>query len=99
MTSTPPRGSSRPPLLELRGRTEPLRAVELLADQPITEGTLSGTRAPLVGRRRELELLETTYRRVIAEGRPHLVTLYGEAGVGKSRLVGELLASLEAAAP
>ena len=36
---------------------------------------------------------------MIAEGRPHLVTLYGEAGVGKSRLVGELLASLEAAAP
>jgi class 3 adenylate cyclase/tetratricopeptide (TPR) repeat protein len=88
-----------PHLLEVRGRTEPLRAVELLTDQPITEGTLSGTRAPLVGRRRELELLETTYRRVIAEGRPHLVTLYGEAGVGKSRLVGELLAGLEAAAP
>ena len=88
-----------PHVLELRGRTEPLRAVELLTDQPITEGTLSGARAPLVGRRRELELLETTYRRVIAEGRPHLITLYGEAGVGKSRLVAELLAGLEAAAP
>ena len=40
-----------------------------------------------------------TYRRAIEEGQPHLVTLYGEAGVGKSRLVGELLAGLEAAAP
>ena len=58
-------GAGRAPLplrraaqaLELRGRAEPLRAVELLADQPITEGTLSGTRAPLVGRERELELL------------------------------------------
>ena len=87
-----------PQELELRGKAEPLRALELVAEQPITEGTLSG-RVPLVGRRRELELLTTTYRRVVEEGRPHLVTLYGEAGVGKSRLVGELLAGLEAASP
>jgi class 3 adenylate cyclase len=85
--------------LDLRGRAEPLRAVELERDQPITEGTLSGFRAPLVGRRRELELLTATYRRAVEDGQPHLVTLYGEAGVGKSRLVGELLAGLEAAAP
>ena len=50
----------------------------------------SGSRAPLVGRRRELELLGATYRRAIEERRPHLVTLYGEAGVGKSRLVGRV---------
>ncbi|MDX6628988.1 MAG: hypothetical protein QOH00_1234 [Gaiellales bacterium] len=85
--------------LALRGRLEPLRALELEREQPITEGTLSGFRAPLVGRRRELELLAATYRRAIEEGQPHLVTVYGEAGVGKSRLVGELLAGLEAAAP
>ena len=88
-----------PRVLEIRGRAEPLRALELLADQPLTEGTASGSRTPLVGRRPELELLTTTYARVVAEGRPHLVTLYGEAGVGKSRLVAELLASLEASAP
>jgi class 3 adenylate cyclase/tetratricopeptide (TPR) repeat protein len=88
-----------PHVLDLRGKTESLRAVELVAEQPITEGTLSGERVPLVGRRRELELLTTTYRRVVEETRPHLVTLYGEAGVGKSRLVGELLAGLEAASP
>ncbi len=80
-------------VLEVRGRSEPLRAVELLTDQPITEGTLSSTRAPFVGRQRELELLSSMYGRSLAEGRPHLVTLYGEAGVGKSRLVAELLAA------
>lgn len=85
--------------LALRGKAEPLRAVELVAEQAITEGTLSGSRAPLVGRRRELELLTALYRRAVEEGRPHLVTVYGEAGVGKSRLVAELLAGLEAAAP
>jgi class 3 adenylate cyclase/tetratricopeptide (TPR) repeat protein len=88
-----------PQVLEIRGRAEPLRALELLAEQPLTEGTASGSRTPLVGRRPELELLTTTYARAVAEGRPHLVTLYGEAGVGKSRLVAELLASLEASAP
>jgi class 3 adenylate cyclase len=88
-----------PRALELRGKAEPLLAVALVNDQPITEGTLSGTRAPLVGRQRELELLTATYRRAVEEGRPHLVTLYGEAGVGKSRLVGELLAGLQAGGP
>jgi class 3 adenylate cyclase len=86
-------------ILEVRGKAEPLRAVELVTEQPLTEGTLSSTRAPLVGRRRELDLLTATYRRTVDEGRPHLVTLYGEAGVGKSRLVGELLAALESAEP
>ena len=87
-----------PQVLELRGRAEPLRALELLAEQPVTEGTLSGSAAAR-GPGRELELLTTTYGRVVEEGRPHLVTLYGEAGVGKSRLVGELLAGLEACRP
>jgi class 3 adenylate cyclase len=87
---------SQAQVLDLRGRAEPLRAVELDRDQPITEGTLSGSRAPLVGRRRELELLTATYNRIVEEGQPHLVTLYGEAGVGKSRLAGELLVSIEA---
>ena len=37
-------------VLEVRGKAEPLRAVELVTEQPLTEGTLSSTRAPLVGR-------------------------------------------------
>ena len=86
-----------PQVLEVRGKAEPLRALELVTEQPITEGTLSGIRAPLVGRRRELELLDGDLPPRGRGGRPHLVTLYGEAGVGKSRLVGELLAGLEAA--
>jgi class 3 adenylate cyclase/tetratricopeptide (TPR) repeat protein len=90
---------SEPRELEVRGKSEPLRAVELLAEQAVEEGTVSGTRAPLVGRARELALLDATYRGVVEEGRPHLVTLYGDAGVGKSRLVAELLAALEASTP
>ena len=50
--------------------------------------------APLVGRERELDLLLALQERVVAERRPHLVTIYGDPGVGKSRLVRELLGRL-----
>ncbi|HEU0246561.1 MAG TPA: AAA family ATPase [Gaiellaceae bacterium] len=43
-----------------------------------------------VGRESELELLRAAYRRAAAHGEPHLVTIVGEPGVGKTRLVHEL---------
>ena len=48
------------------------------------------TRAPMVGRKRELEALSGIWERVSAERRPHLVTVFGPAGIGKSRLALEL---------
>ena len=41
---------------------------------------------PLVGRARELEVLRGIWERSAAERRPHLVTILGPAGVGKTRL-------------
>jgi class 3 adenylate cyclase/tetratricopeptide (TPR) repeat protein len=52
-----------------------------------------------VGRDSELELLLATYRRAAARSEPHLVTLVGEPGVGKSRLVQELWGVLAAEEP
>ena len=49
---------------------------------------------PLVGRKRELDLLTRTYTRLQETSRAHLFTLLGEAGIGKSRLADELIASL-----
>ncbi len=50
-----------------------------------------GLEAPLIGRDEELALLkETVCARRSPASRPHLVTLLGEAGVGKTRLVWEL---------
>jgi class 3 adenylate cyclase/tetratricopeptide (TPR) repeat protein len=49
---------------------------------------------PLVGRRRELRLLQDTFERARETSRAHLVTVIGEAGIGKSRLVEELKAGL-----
>jgi class 3 adenylate cyclase len=51
---------------------------------------VAGLRRVFVGRESELELLRATYRRVLTQSEPHLVTLVGEPGVGKSTLVGEL---------
>ena len=45
---------------------------------------------PLVGRDDKLELLRSVYDRVERERRAHLVTVIGQAGVGKSRLRQEL---------
>src|SRR5438552_82092 len=50
-----------------------------------------------LGREEELELLETTFTRTARHRRASLFTLYGDPGVGKSRLAREFLAGLEGA--
>ena len=54
----------------------------------------SGLRAPLIGRELELASLRSTFERVQSEERPSLVTLIGDAGIGKSRLAAEFCAPL-----
>jgi predicted ATPase len=44
---------------------------------------------PFVGRVREVGLLDATWERVELERRPHLITVLGPPGVGKSRLSAE----------
>src|SRR3989440_522245 len=52
---------------------------------------VAGLQHVFVGRDRELELLQTTFRRTVEGREPHLVTILGEAGIGKTRLVDALL--------
>ncbi len=59
----------------------------------------AGLGAAFVGRERELELLEATYRRAVEQGEPHMVTIMGDSGVGKTRLVRELWHSLADESP
>jgi predicted ATPase len=51
--------------------------------------------APMVGRDAELESLRSALRCSTADGRCRLVTVIGEAGVGKSRLIDEFIRSVE----
>jgi class 3 adenylate cyclase/tetratricopeptide (TPR) repeat protein len=82
--------------LELKGIDGPLRAWRVidLLDGP---GRPLVPRAPLVGRASELELLENTFNRALRDRRAQLFTIYGEAGVGKSRLTREFVDSVERA--
>jgi class 3 adenylate cyclase/tetratricopeptide (TPR) repeat protein len=49
---------------------------------------------PLVDRRHEMALLTGTFERARETSRAHVVTILGERGIGKGRLVEELLAGL-----
>jgi class 3 adenylate cyclase/tetratricopeptide (TPR) repeat protein len=82
--------------LELKGLNGPLRAWRVM---DAIEGPARplGPRAPLVGRETELELLENTFARTVRDGRAHLFTIFGEPGVGKSRLAREFVDGLERA--
>ena len=80
------------PAVALKGKSLPVaiwRAVAIKAGHRGQRARL-GLESPLVGRDAEMALLKDTVRRVVEEGRPHLVTVMGSAGVGKSRLVWEL---------
>jgi predicted ATPase/class 3 adenylate cyclase len=83
--------------LQVKGRTDPLHAWRVVCAADRALDTRAHVAAPLVGRESELELLENTYERAARDRRAHLVTVYGEPGVGKSRLVREFVASLEGA--
>jgi hypothetical protein len=80
-----------------KGKTEPVEAWALLhaTAEPATRHT--GFDAPLVGRDTELAILRALATRVERDAAPQLVTLYGDAGVGKSRLLAEIGASLPGA--
>jgi len=78
------------PPLALKGKSEPVAAFRLLQVEPSAPGVARRLEAPLVGRRRELGLLREAWDRTVREAGCHLFTLLGAAGVGKSRLVGEL---------
>jgi len=87
--------------LRLKGKTDPITAWVVIGQQNNTSTIaqhprgLDGLEARLVGRTLELALMHATYARVQAEQRPHLITLLGVPGIGKSRLVREFLQSEE----
>src|SRR5262245_20898452 len=79
--------------LELKGKTEPVPAHRLLALRAQPEPRHEPV---FVGRADELEVLRGSWQLAHEERRCELVTVVGDAGVGKSRLIAEFLASVEA---
>ncbi len=81
--------------VQIGGRAEPLPSWRLL-EMAAQAGRALAT-APFVGREVELQLLHNTYARVVRDRRAHLATLFGEPGIGKSRLVHEFVEGVERA--
>jgi class 3 adenylate cyclase/tetratricopeptide (TPR) repeat protein len=84
--------------LVLRGWRDPVAASRVVcAVDPGRAFEPRSLQVPLVGRESELDLLHTTFHRTARDRRASLVTLYGEPGVGKSRLAREFVDGLEGA--
>jgi class 3 adenylate cyclase len=78
--------------LALKGRAKPAGVYRLLA----LHEAARRHEMRFVGRKQELAAIQNAWHRASVEERCELVTIVGEAGVGKSRLVAEALATVEA---
>jgi class 3 adenylate cyclase/tetratricopeptide (TPR) repeat protein len=75
----------------LKGKAEPVRVFRPLAPRSRMGVDLTRTHdSPFVGRRAELDVLIGAFDRAVARHSTEFVTVVGEPGLGKSRLVGEL---------
>lgn len=79
-----------PVRIEAKGKPDGVVCRKLVRALSLTRPRGVGGLPPVfVGRGSELAQLQEAYRRVVAGGRPLLVSVVGDAGVGKTRLVRE----------
>ncbi|MBE2198385.1 MAG: tetratricopeptide repeat protein [Anaerolinea sp.] len=80
--------------LTLRGKADPIVAYEIRQMRPrsfrVVTREVEGVRTSLVGREAELSLLQEQIQLVLTTQQLCMVTIVGEAGLGKSRLLLEL---------
>jgi len=77
-----------------KGKREPIRAWQALSAR-MGPGERAVNDVPMIGRVHEVAVLHRILDGVVAERRAHLVTVVGEAGIGKTRLAAEFTAQLE----
>ena len=80
--------------LALKGKSEPVAVWRLHDVLPGAAGVTRRLDTPLVGRVVELARLRSAVDQVVLERSCRVVTVLGDAGVGKSRLAAELVTSL-----
>jgi class 3 adenylate cyclase/predicted ATPase len=78
------------PPAPIKGYDELIPLYEAVSEQPGALSMLLHERGPLLGRRAELAAAQRAVREALA-GRGALVELVGEAGIGKSRLLAEIV--------
>jgi predicted ATPase/class 3 adenylate cyclase len=83
----------RLPPFEVKGRPEAVQAYIILRAKPRALAMqlrgLEGVRAEMVGRREEMELLQAAFQRGLTRQDSEIITLVGEAGIGKSFLLSQ----------
>ena len=79
----------------LKGVKEPVRVYKVIDERGMPQAIrrMKGPAAKLIGRRRELDLLQNSVA-ALCRGQSSAIWLKGEAGVGKSRLIHELSQSI-----
>jgi class 3 adenylate cyclase len=83
--------------LALKGKAEKVAAYRLVAARGL-DGYARRQDTPIVGRDEELAALHAAYHHAVAGQCAHLVTVIGDAGLGKSRLVREVVDQIAAGA-
>jgi class 3 adenylate cyclase/tetratricopeptide (TPR) repeat protein len=80
--------------VDAKGKRDPVPAW-LVERSLVSPAERPRSTTPLVGREREVLLIRTVWDRAVTAGSPHLVTVIGPAGIGKSRLAQEVAAEIE----
>jgi class 3 adenylate cyclase/tetratricopeptide (TPR) repeat protein len=81
--------------VEAKGKSEPIQAWRAIEARSRVGQPEAATETPFVGREHERTLLLETFLRAERESSVQLVTVVGEPGIGKSRLVTELRTALD----
>jgi class 3 adenylate cyclase len=86
------------PPLTVKGKHAALEAFRLISVAPDAGRRPQRPRAPMVGRARERQELLDAFERAITDRSCQLFTVLGAAGVGKSRLVADVMTTLQESA-
>ena len=90
---------SEPVMVTVKGVEHPLRSYVVERAKPrafrFASRGIEGVRPRMVGRESELEVVKSTFAATSAERSSHALTIVGEAGVGKSRLLAEFQQTLD----
>jgi class 3 adenylate cyclase/tetratricopeptide (TPR) repeat protein len=79
--------------VDAKGKRDPVRA--WLVERPLLGPSRPTSTTPLIGRDRELLLIRTVWDRASSASSPHLVSVIGPAGIGKTRLAQEIAEEIE----
>jgi class 3 adenylate cyclase/tetratricopeptide (TPR) repeat protein len=82
--------------VQIKGKAEAVQVHRLLStkEKPLTLHRILGLRADLIGRKAELAQLQEAIQKV-RHGKGGIISICGDAGTGKSRLVEEFKATLD----